>query len=100
MSILVVIEERHVEQRVAQLLGLNAHELEGLIEVGIAGLVDRFGALPARIFRMALGRYDVQLAVGIGEAAGIHRWQVSGPHHRAVQAVEALPIADRQLQPA
>jgi len=99
VAVLVVVEEGNVEQRVAQLLGLHADELQRLVELRIAGLVHRLGALPSRVLGVRLRRDDVELAVRIRQSGGIHGRQIPRPHHGAVEAVEGLPVADGDLQP-
>lgn len=100
VAVLVVVEEGHVQQRVAQLFWLHADELQRLVELGIAGLVHRLGALPPRVLGVRLRRDDVELAVRIRQSGGVHGRQIPGPHHGAVEAMEGLAIADGNLQPA
>lgn len=100
VAVLVVVEKGHVNQRVTQLLGLHADELQRFVELRIAGLVHRLCALPSRVLGVRLRRNDVELAVRVRQSGRIHGGQIPRTHHGAVEAVEGLTIANGNLQPA
>lgn len=100
MTVPVVVQHHHVQQRMRQFIGFYAHKANGLIKLRIDGLVHGSRSKPFRLFDGAILGDDVDFTEWIGQSGRVHSGQITGPYDRTVERMIGFAVPKDQLQPA